>query len=207
MACSRSTQGRAPCRTRARARTTSRVTTRYELTVRASDGSLHSEVTVTVNVTDVAEGAGVRGRGAMRSHWRRTPTAVRASVALGAVSATDPENSTITYSIEAGDSGGLFEIDTGERARCSYHRRGRGLRIRNDPSYDLTVRASDGGLHSDVTVAVTVTDVRRRRRCSRSRATPSHLAENADGALFEQCSRRTRLSATDPDNSTGLPTA
>ena len=45
-------------------------------------------------------------------------------VSLGSVSATDPENSTITYSIEAGDSGGLFAIDSG-RAPCRTRARAR----------------------------------------------------------------------------------
>ena len=78
-------------------------------------------------------------------------------VALGAVSATDPENSTITYSIEAGDSGGLFAIDS-ETGALSYEGAGEDYES-GTTSYELTVRASDGGLHSDVTVTVNVTDV------------------------------------------------
>ena len=78
-------------------------------------------------------------------------------VSLGLVQATDPENSTITYSIEAGDSGGLFAIDPGTGA-LSY--RGAGEDYESETrSYELTVRASDGGLHSDVSVTVNVTYV------------------------------------------------
>ena len=55
MACSPSTRGRAPCRTGARGEDYESETRSYELTVRASDGGLHSDVTVTVNVTDVEE--------------------------------------------------------------------------------------------------------------------------------------------------------
>ena len=85
------------------------------------------------------------------------------SVALGAVSATDPENSTITYSIEAGDSGGLFAIDSGPDGRVgddplSYQGAGEDYES-GTTRYELTVRASDGGLHSDVTVTVNVTDL------------------------------------------------
>ena len=76
---------------------------------------------------------------------------------MGAVSATDPENSTITYSIEAGDSGGLFAIDS-ETGALSYEGAGEDYES-GTTSYELTVRASDGGLHSDVTVTVNVTDV------------------------------------------------
>ena len=79
------------------------------------------------------------------------------SVALGAVSATDPEDAAVSYSIEAGDSGGLFAIDS-ETGALSYHGAGEDYES-GTTSYELTVRASDGGLHSDVTVTVNVTDL------------------------------------------------
>ncbi len=131
-------------------------TTSYELTVRASDGSLHSEVTVTVNVTDVAE-APAFAEGSYAFSLAENADGGAASVALGAVSATDPENSTITYSIEAGDSGGLFAIDPGTGA-LSYQGAGEDYES-GTTRYELTVRASDGSLHSEVTVTVNVTDV------------------------------------------------
>ncbi len=131
-------------------------TTSYELTVRASDGGLHSDVTVTVNVTDVAE-APAFAEGSYAFSLAENADGGASSVALGAVSATDPENSTITYSIEAGDSGGLFAIDPGTGA-LSYQGAGEDYES-GTTSYELTVRASDGGLHSDVTVTVNVTDL------------------------------------------------
>ena len=131
-------------------------TTSYELTVRASDGGLHSDVTVTVNVTDVAE-APAFAEASYAFDLVENTDGGAASVALGAVSATDPENSTITYSIEAGDSGGLFEIDTAS-GEVFYIGAGEDYES-GTTSYDLTVRASYGGLHSDVTVTVNVTDV------------------------------------------------
>ena len=142
-------------------------TTSYELTVRASDGGLHSDVTVTVNVTDVEEyvilaqqgrdEAPVFAEGSYAFSLAENADGGAIGVALGAVSATDPENSTITYSIEAGDSGGLFAIDS-ETGALSYQGAGEDYES-GTTSYELTVRASDGGLHSDVTVTVNVTDV------------------------------------------------
>ena len=142
-------------------------TTSYELTVRASDGTLHSDVTVTVNVTDVEEyvilaqqgrdEAPVFAEGSYAFSLAENADGGAIGVALGAVSATDPENSTITYSIEAGDSGGLFAIDS-ETGALSYQGAGEDYES-GTTSYELTVRASDGGLHSDVTVTVNVTDV------------------------------------------------
>ena len=128
----------------------------YELTVRASDGGLHSDVTVNVNVTDVAE-APAFAETIYAFSLAENADGGTIPVSLGLVQATDPENSTITYSIEGGDSGGLFAIDPGTGA-LSY--RGAGEDYESETTrYELTVRASDGGLHSDVTVNVNVTDV------------------------------------------------
>ena len=78
-------------------------------------------------------------------------------VALGTVSATDPEDAALTYSIEGGNAAGLFEIDSATGA-LSYKGTGEDYES-GTTSYALTVRASDGGLHSDVTVTVNITDV------------------------------------------------
>ena len=131
-------------------------TTSYELTVRAGDGGLHSDVTVTVNVTDVAETPAF-AEGSYAFSLAENADGGTIPVSLGLVQATDPENSTITYSIEAGDPDGLFAIDPGTGA-LSY--RGAGEDYESETrSYELTVRASDGGLHSDVSVTVNVTYV------------------------------------------------
>ena len=128
----------------------------YELTVRASDGGLHTDMTVNVNVTDVAE-APAFAETSYTFDLAENAGGDTIPVSLGSVTATDPENSPITYSIESGDSGGLFAIDPGTGA-LSY--RGAGEDYESETkSYELTVRASDGGLHSDVTVNVNVTDV------------------------------------------------
>ena len=168
--------------------------TSYELTVRASDGGLHSDVTVTVNVTDVAE-APAFAETSYAFDLAENADGGASSVALGAVSATDPENSTITYSIEAGDSGGLFEIDA-TSGEVFYIGVGEDYES-GTTSYELTVRAGDGSLHSEVTVTVNVTDVAE----APVFAQPSYafdLAENADGALFGIAVAP--VVATDPDN-------
>ena len=171
-------------------------TTSYELTVRASDGSLHSDVTVTVNVTDVQE-APAFAEGSYAFDLAENADGGAISVALGAVSATDPENSTITYSIEAGDSGGLFAIDS-ETGALSYHGAGEDYES-GTTSYELTVRASDGSLHSDVTVTVNVTDVQEAPAFAEG-SYAFDLAENADGGAISVALGA--VSATDPENST-----
>ena len=113
-------------------------------------------MTVTVNITDAAE-APVFAEASYGFDLAENADGSTAAVALGTVSATDPENSTVTHSIEGGNSDGLFEIDSGTGA-LSYQGTGEDYES-GTTSYDLTVRASDGNLHSDVTVTVNVTDV------------------------------------------------
>ena len=63
----------------------------------------------------------------------------------------------MTYSIAAGNDAGLFTIDASTGA-LSY--KGAGEDYESEAtSYALTVRASDGSLHADTTVTVSVTDV------------------------------------------------
>ena len=122
-------------------------------------------------------------------------------VSLGAVSATDPEDAAVSYSIEAGDSGGLFAIDS-ETGALSYEGAGEDYES-GATSYELTVRASDGGLHSDVTVTVNVTDVAEAPAFAEGSYAFS-LAENADGGTIGVSLGA--VSATDPEDRR-LPTA
>ena len=78
-------------------------------------------------------------------------------VSLGTVTATDPDDDPVAYSIEGGNAPGLFEIDaqTGELFYV-----GAGEDYESETrKYELTVRANDGSLYRDVTVIVNVTDV------------------------------------------------
>ena len=81
-------------------------------------------------------------------------------VSLGTVETTDPDSPVLTYSIEDGNDAGRFEIDetTGELFYT-----GTGEDFESESTrFDLTVRASDGGLSTDTTVTVNVTDVTER---------------------------------------------
>ena len=78
-------------------------------------------------------------------------------IAVGSVSAVDPEGAPVTYSIEAGDPDGLFMIDAAT-GLVLYVGTGEDYES-GTTSHELTVRASDGSLHTDVTVTVNVTDV------------------------------------------------
>ena len=77
-------------------------------------------------------------------------------IELGPVEANDTNNDPITYSIVGGDPDGLFFIEAGTGFLLYV---GDGENYESGTThYELTVRASDGSLHSDVTVTVNVTD-------------------------------------------------
>ena len=116
-------------------------------------------------------------------------------VSLGSVSATDPDSPALTYSIEAGNDAGLFEVD-GATGELFYA--GVGEDYESGPtSFELTVRASDGELSSDTPVTVNVTGVPEAPAFGHS-SYAFELAENADGS-GERVSLGS-VSATDPDS-------
>ena len=79
------------------------------------------------------------------------------AVAVDTVSATDPDNDTVTYSIVSGNEGGLFAIDDATGA-ITYVGNGENFEADN-ADFTLTVQASDGSLSSQATVTVNVTNV------------------------------------------------
>ena len=78
-------------------------------------------------------------------------------ISLGAVSATDPDGGSVTYSIEGGNAAGLFEIDAAS-GELFYTGGGEDYET-GSTSFELTVRASDGDQTTDTAVTVSVTDV------------------------------------------------
>ena len=166
-------------------------TTSFSLTVRASDGSETADTTVTVTVSNVNETPAF-GQASYAFSLAENVDGSTNRVTLGTVDATDPEGTTLAYSL-VGDSGS-FEIDeaTGELFYAGSgedHESG-------TTSFSLTVRASDGSETTDTTVTVTVSNVNETPTFGQQGYTFS-LAENADGT-----SNRISLgtvSATDPE--------
>ena len=131
-------------------------TTSYELTVRANDGGLHSDVTVTVNVTDVQE-APAFGQENYAFSLTENAGGDTIRLSLGRVSAADPEGVAVEYSLVAGNGAGLFEIDA-QTGDLFYVGSGEDYES-GSTRFELTVRASDGNLFSDATMTIDVTDV------------------------------------------------
>ena len=140
----------------------------YSVTLTVSDGNLTDAITVTINVTDVAEratkqvtevkttpnNAPVFTEGSTTS--RSVPENTSSGVDIGtAVSATDADGNTLTYTLSGTDAN-AFTIDktTGQlRTKAA-------LDYETKTSYTFTVSVSDGNGGSDsISATINVTDV------------------------------------------------
>ena len=168
-------------------------TTSHELTVRTSAGGLHSDVAVTVNVTNVDE-APAFAETSYAFALEENADGSETGVALGTVSAADPEGLAPTYSIVGGTESERFEIDAATGA-LSYIGTGEDYES-GTTSYVLTVRASTGGQFSDVAVTVNVTNVDEAPAFAET-SYAFALEENADGS--ETGVALGTVSAADPE--------
>jgi len=103
------------------------------------------------------------------------------AVIVGVVEATDNELDPLTFSlVEEDGPGGLWQIDeTSGELRYA----GPGEDFESDTTaYTLTVRVSDGGLHADATVTVSVNNVNDNAPVWEQGSYSFSLAENASGA-------------------------
>ena len=165
----------------------------FELTVRASDGDLSTDTTVTVGVADVQEAPAFAEQG-YAFELAENADGSTARVSLGTVAATDPEGAALSYSLEGGNGSGLFEIDAAS-GELFYTGTGEDFKAGAGP-FELTVRASDGDLFSDTTVTVTVADVQEAPAFA-EQGYEFELAENTDGSA-SRVSLGT-VAATDPE--------
>ena len=111
---------------------------------------------MTVNVTDAAE-APAFGQAGYAFGLAEDTDGSADRIALGTVSATDPDGGSVTYSIVGGNAVGLFEIDAAS-GELFYTGGGEDYET-GSTRFELTVRASAGDQTTDATVTVSVTDV------------------------------------------------
>ena len=165
---------------------------RYELTVSAIDGEgLSAIAAVTVTVVNVNEPP-VFDADSYGFELEENRDGGEEPVALGAVTATDPDaGDTLTFAIAAGDTT-LFAIDVTSGA-VTYI--GPGEDYESGPnSYELTVTATDrGGLSATASVAVEILDVNEPPVFEQD-SYAFELAENRIGPV-----ELGAVSATDPD--------
>ena len=165
----------------------------YELTVRASDGSYSTEVSVTVTVTDAPE-APAFGEESYAFALAENADGSDERLSLGGVEAVDPEGDLVHYSLAGGNASDLFAI---EETSGELYYVGSGEDFESGvTSYELTVGASDGAYSTEVTVTVTVTDVAEAPAFEEERYAFA-LPENTDGS--DNRLALGAVTATDPD--------
>lgn len=131
----------------------------YDVTVRASDGTLFDDQAISVTVTDAADNSPVitsNGGGATAAVniWEN-------SAVVTNVDAIDPDGTTLTFSIVGGADAALFFIDlyTGVLAFKSAPDFETLLDADANGIYEVIVRASDGVNFDDQAISVTVADI------------------------------------------------
>ena len=125
----------------------------YSVVITVSDGNLTDSITVTINITSVNE-APTFTDGAATT--RQIAENVGANINIGsAVTATDPDGDTLTYSL-GGTDVASFDIDsTNGQLKTKA-----ALDFETKPTYTVTISVSDGNGGSDViSVTVNVTDL------------------------------------------------
>ena len=165
--------------------------TSYSVTITASDGKLNDNINVTINITDIDENRAPAF--ATESTTRSVAENTAAGTNIGeAVSATDADNDTLTYTLDGTDAAS-FSIDstTGQlRTKAA-------LDYETKTSYSVTITASDGKLNDNINVTINITDIDENHA-------PAFATESTTRSVAENTVANTNIgdavSATDPDD-------
>ena len=127
-------------------------TTRYEVTVTATDSSnLSDTITVTINVTEGNDPPIFATDTATRSVAENTGTGQDIGTPF---EATDAEKETLTYTLEGTDAASFGIVATSGQLQTKA-----ALDYEAKPSYSVIVKAADASASGTITVTITVTDV------------------------------------------------
>ena len=168
----------------------------YTVTVSVSDGKGGTaSITVTITVLDVVENRAPRfsdGASTTRSVAENTDSGIDIG---SAVTATDADNDTLTYSLSGDPDAASFSI-----VRTSGQLQTKNALDRETkPSYSVTVSVSDGNGGTDsITVTINVTNVNEAPEFSDGSSTTRSINENAASGQ----NIGTAVAATDEDSDT-----
>ncbi len=164
----------------------------YSVTITVSDDKLSDSIAVTINVTNVDENRApvFAGDSATRSVAENTGTGVNIG---DVVSATDPDNDDLTYTLGGTDAASFDIGSTNGQLRTKD-----ALDFEDKPSYTVTITASDGKLTDSITVSIKVTDVDENRApvFTDGNSTTRSIAENTDAGT----NIGSAVAATDADD-------
>ena len=162
----------------------------YMVTITASDDSLANTIAVTINITDVNE-APVFADGSTTTREIAENTAANENIGTS-VSADDPENNTLTYSLSGTDAASFDIVSTSGQLQTKDT-----LDYETKQSYSVTITVSDGdtldSLSDTITVTITVTDVNDAPVFTDHGTTTRSIAENTLGSIGSA------VAATDED--------
>ncbi len=165
----------------------------YSVIVTVSDGVLTASVDVVINVTDVVENRPpvfTEGISATRSVAENTA----AETNIGdAVAATDPNDDTLTYSLDDTDDS-TFAIDTATGQLKTKNP----LDFETKTSYSVKVTVSDGSLTASIDVVINITDMDENRSpvFTEDTSTTRTIPENTHADV----NIGSVVAATDPDD-------
>jgi hypothetical protein len=131
----------------------------YIVQVRASDGSLFDDQTVTVSLTNVNEVPTITSNAGSDS---ATVSIFENTTSVSTVAATDPDaGTTLAYSIAGGVDAGKFQINatTGALSFLAAPDYENPADADHNNSYIVQVRASDGSLFDDQLITINVANV------------------------------------------------
>ena len=126
----------------------------YSVTITVSDGNLTDTISVTINITDIDE-----NRAPVFSDGESTTRSVAENTGSGvnigtAVSATDADDDTLTYTLAGTDASSVSIDSTSGQLRTKS-----ALDYETKASYSVTITVSDGDLTDTIDVTINVTDV------------------------------------------------
>ncbi len=163
----------------------------YSVTVNVSDGSLTDSIDVTINVTDVND-APVFTAGSSTTRSIAENTAANVNIGT-AVSATDDDADTLTYTLGGIDAASFGIVSTTGQLQTKNV-----LDYENKASYSVIITASDGSLSDTITVTINVTSVNEAPTFTDGTATTREIAENVGPNI----NIGSAVTATDPDEDT-----
>ena len=166
----------------------------YSVTVTATDSdNLSDTTTVTINVTNVNEAPNfTEGSSATRAIAENTASETNIG---SAVSATDPDNDTLTYTLGGTDAESFSIDNTNGQLQTSA-----ALDYEAKPSYSVRITVSDTKLTDTIDVTINVTDADENRAPSFAEGTSTTraVAENTTA----DTNIGSAVAATDPDDDT-----
>ncbi len=173
----------------------------YSVTITVSDRKGGSDtIAVTINITDVDEATNTapvftEGETASRSVAENTGSGVDIG---SAVSATDEDNDTLTYSLGGTDASSFSIGSTNGQLRTSA-----ALDYETKSSYSVTINVSDGKGGSDtINITINVTDVDEATNTAPTFTDGSTTTRSVDENTKSGVDISTAVSATDADDDT-----